>query len=41
MAACILKVASKVRRATKGSAIEAKDTWWRKEDVQMAIKKKE
>ena len=36
----IQKVASEVCRVIKGSGDEAKDTWWRNEEVQRAIKEK-
>jgi hypothetical protein len=40
MTTCIRKVASKEFGVTKGGKREAKETWWRNEKVQNAIKEK-
>jgi hypothetical protein len=40
MTTCILKVASEVCGATKGSRGKAKETWWWHKEVQRAIKER-
>jgi hypothetical protein len=40
MITCILKVASEVCGATKGSSGKAKETWWWHKEVQRAIKER-
>ena len=40
IAACVRRVASEVFGVSKGDKQEAKDTWWRNDEVQRAIKEK-
>jgi len=40
MATCFRRIASKEFGVTRGSRVEAKDTWWWNDDVQKAIKEK-
>ena len=40
MATCVRRIASEEFGVTRGSRVEAKDTWWWNDDVQKAIKEK-